>query len=811
MATLEELLAQAETESAASQAVGTPGQQALQAGTGALLNVFDQITSGLLGKGLATGYGITADLGSFITQQPPGPAYDEALAKIERLKAIGERGTSEAGLTGLSEALGFMAPLPGKKAETLMSLAKPAKEAGLGLASYFGSEAGQALTDESPYGSLAGALLAPLSIQGLVGGTKKLVNALSPTAKLIVGNEEALRAAANESVLQAVGDEGLRRLDVAQQMPNLGVGAGGVPLTLAEIAQTPSAAKYQQSFLNKGEAGNIIRAALDARTQEVNAAVERLGITPQTGEMSLMMQDAAQLAAAQKQAEQAKILNALGFDETVQAQTAMERGKVLQESLFAKKEDVEKAASDIWKAVPKATKLDASTPFAEAIRTFENFGELTKADTSAAARRVMNKVYDIAGQKNGIVDVGELQDIRAAAGRAMTDASGKNAAEVKLMKELRESIDKAGLEYFYDPSVGMKGGLPGTAKTAPDLEALTKLSNAIEATRSAKQTFSQGVVGDLTAISQFKPRVQTSRVMNKAVEKPENIIELSDKFGFNSSEMTEVRTELLARLTKASNPTEFLGREKAKFQAAFKDQYKTIESFAQKAGQKAPMDEYLRLGDSAIPNKVFANEKSAAKFARQFKDSPVLQMGRAKFISERLTKRGNALDNLQKNKTIARQLFGDDLPKLEKTLKDLQISKSPAELERIAASGNSITSVRQTALGAVVGARGVINMMKTGRIAGPIIGSSSVTGALIGYNIGNWMKQIGEARGAALDAFEAELMANPRLIKLASAPPTKENISNLMEAGMRLGYFGAKSQFTTDEDELAAQQLLNSL
>jgi len=689
--------------------------------------------------------------------------------------------------TEVQRAVEFMTPGPGGKGRL-------ASEAGLGLTSYLGTRLGETVAPESPYAGLVGALVAPTLAQGAVSGATKLASALKPPAQIVLGNEEALRAAANQNVLQGIGKEGLERIAIANEIPSLGIGAGGVPLTAAEIAQTPQAAKFQSGFLNTPEGGDILQSALNARQAEVGAALERLGITPQQGEMSLLLRDAAETAAKQKEAQQSGLLTSLGLTDEAKAQTSMERGQALQESLMARKESVQDVAGKIWKETPKNTKLDASVPFAEAIDTFESFGKLTKADTSSKAQRVMSEVYDIAKNKNGVLTVGELQDIRAAAGRAMADASGVNDAEVSLMRQLRESIDQAGLKYFYDPEAGALGGLPGTAATKPDLEALTKLSKAIEATRSAKQTFSQGVVGDLTAIRQFKPKVQTSRVMKKALEKTENVVELSDKFGFDSPEMTEVRTELLARLSNASNPTEYIGREKATFQAAFKDKYKDVESFAQKSGQKGELDEYLRMGDSAIPNKIFADERSAAKFARQFADSPILQMGRAKFISERLQKRGNTLDNLTKNRAVAKKLFQDDLPELEKVLKDLEIAKSPAILEKQAASGNSLTSIRQTALGAITGARGVINAMRQGTLAGTLAGSGTMTGALIGYSVGNWVKKIGDARNSTMNAFESELLANPKLIKLASAPPTKSNIDALMKFGVQLGYFGGKSQ-----------------
>lgn len=692
--------------------------------------------------------------------------------------------------TSVQKAIEFMTPGPGGKGKLLPQLAK---ESSLGLLAYGGSELGEYATG-SPYGALVGALAAPLTAQGLAGVGRRLTSAVSPTANVILGNEEAIRAAAQADVLNAIGEEGIDRLRVASMMPSLQTGTGGVPLTAAEIAQTPSAAQLQQSLLSTPEGAAILKPALDVRRSELAAALDKLGLTPQQGEMSIALREAAQQAAQQKQTAEQTLLQGLGFGPVEQATTPFERGKALQESLMLRKEDVEDIASRAWEAVPGTTKIDATTPFTETLKEFDNFGDLAKADTSAKGQRVIKKVEEFVRNQNGLVTVDELQDLRSAAGRAMKDASGVNPVEARLMGTLRDKIDNAGLSYAYDPTVGMKGGLPGTPGTAPDLEALTKLSNAIEATRSAKQTFSQGAIGEITAIRQFKPKLQPSKVIKKAVETPENIMEISKKVGFDSGEMTEIRMELLSNLTKAANPTEYLGREKEKFRAAFQDQYKQVEQFAQKAGQKAPLQEFAKVTDSAIPNKIFADEAAAARFAKQFADSPVLAMGRSKFISEKLTKQGNSIANLIRNKRIAQKLFGDDFPQLEKVITDLELSKSPARLERELASGNSITNVRQTSLGALFGARGILKLMEKGQVTG------ALTGGVPGWLLGQYAERIAQQRNSAMNAFQAEMLANPALLKLAEAPPTKENVINLIEFGTRLGYFGARGaqQATTE-------------
>lgn len=704
-----------------------------------------------------------------------GTKFLEAGAPLLAEK-LGVRPTTE-----VQQAVEFMTPVAPSKA-------KLATELGLGLASYLGQEAAQEAFPESPYAGLLGAIGAPAGVQTAAALGKQLTSAITPTAKVLLGSEEALKAAAQEELLKRAGPEGIERLKVAASMPSLQTGAGEVPLTFAEIAQTPSAAQFQQSMLSTPEGAALLQPALEKRQTALTEALRGFGITPQQGEMSIAMRDAAATAKAAKQLEEASLLERLGYGAQEQATTALERGRSLQESLMLRKEEVEEIANATWESVPGKTKIDASTPFNAALQEFANFGELAKADISGKAQRVIKKVDEFINKKNGIVTVDELQDLRSAAGRAMAEASGINPTEARLMRTLRENIDTAGLSYAYDPTVGLKGGLPGTDATRPDLESLTKLSEAIEATRTAKQTYSQGVVGDITAIRQFKPKLQSSNVIKKAVATPENIAEISSKVGFDSGEMTELRMELMSNLTKATKPTEYLGREKAKFKIAFGDAYATVEEFAQKKGQKAPLEEFSKVTDAIIPNKIFGDEIAAERFVKQFADSPVLDMGRSKFISERLLKSGNALGNLDKNQNIARKLFGADLSKLEKTLADLELSKAPAKLERQLASGNSITNVRATSLGAYFSIQNILTTMEKGRIPAAIVGS------IPGWIIGEYAAKIASQRKTAIATFQAKMLANPQLLQIASAPPTEDNLKRLIDTGARLGFFAGKAR-----------------
>lgn len=681
--------------------------------------------------------------------------------------------------TPTQQLVSFLTPSPLSKAKLL-------GQAGTGLASYLGMKGAEYAAPESEYAGLVGALAGP----GLATGAGKLagagIRAVSPAVGIAAGSDEALRAAAQAEVLRQAGTEGIERLRLAQEMPQLGIGTGGVPLTAAEIVQTPSLAQYQQEIGKKLGATDILGSAREARGVELQAALERLGVTPEAGDFAIGLRDAAEEAAKKKAAGEGNILQALGLTEEAAAVTKGERGATLREAIGSRMEEADSLAREAWRTVPKGTKLDIKDALNQTFAEYGQFGELAKADVSSKAKRVINKIRDVLTSKNGVATVGELQDIRSAAGRAMAEASGKNPREASLMGALRDNIDNFGIKYFYDPSTGIKGGLPGTVATTPDLEALTKLSKAVEATRNLKQTFGAGVVGEITAIRQFKPKLQTSKVIDRAVASPENASDIINKFGKGSVEATELRLEMLSRLDKATNPTDFLGRNKDTLKAIFGDDYAELNKFAQRKGRGTGLEQFERISDTQIPNKIFADVKQANAFMERFQGTELEQYARAKFITTKLTKSGNAVANLDANKKIAQRLFGADYDDLQKVLSDLELSKAPAELARAASKGQSITSQSLTSLGAIAASRGTIELMKQ---AGPtpagIIGAitGGGIGGLAGAAIGAGVRKAGQARELQMDKFVAEMLANPSLIKFAAAPPTEANIRKLIDIG----------------------------
>jgi hypothetical protein len=700
--------------------------------------------------------------------------------------------------TPTQEIVSFLTPSPLSKAKLL-------SQAGTGLASYLGMKGAEKAMPESQYAGLVGALAGP----GVATGAGKLagagVRAVSPAVGIAAGSNEALQAAAQAEVLRQAGTEGVERLRLAQEMPKLATGTGGVPLTAAEIVQTPSLAQYQQEIAKKAGATDILGAAREARGVELQAALERLGITPETGDFGIALRDAAEQAAKKKAASEGSILRSLGLTEEAAAVTKTERGATLREAISTKMDDADNLASEAWRAVPKETKLNATDTLKKILTDFNNFDELDRADAISDVpklARVLNQTEKYLQQNEGIITVGQLQGLRRAAGRAMTEASGKNTTAGRLMGDFRENLETTGLKYFYDQTVGTSGGLPGTAATATDLNALQKLSTAIDKTREAKQIFNEGVVGEITALRRFKPKLKTSSVIDRALKNPENASEIVGKFGKDSVEATELRLEMLGRLDKATNPTDFLGRNKDTLKAIFGSDYTELNKFAQQKGRGTGLEQFERITDTQIPNKIFADVKQANAFMERFQGTELEQYARAKFIKTKLTKSGNAVANLDANKKIAQRLFGADYGDLQKVINDLELSKAPSQLAKAASKGQSITSQSLTSLGAIAASRGVIGVMKQGALPSSIVGGfgGGWLGATAGLAAGAALRKTGQARELQMDKFVAEILANPSLIKFAAAPPTEANIRKLIDIGQTLqrGGLAAKGARATE-------------
>jgi|694.fasta_scaffold92868_2 hypothetical protein len=675
--------------------------------------------------------------------------------------------------TRTQELVSFLTPSPLSKAKLL-------SQAGTGLASYLGMKGAEAVVPESQYAGLVGALAAPGAASKTASIAKGIANKVAPTVGIIAGSEEALKAAAQAEVLARAGKEGAAKLKLAQSISALGEGTGGVPLTAAEIAQSPQLAKYQQVIAQSEQGGDILKQAKDLRQTELAAALSKFGVEPQQGDFALALRDIAEQSAAAKVAKETQLLSGLSVEDLATKPTKAEAGSLLQKSLLTRAEDAYQPVRDIWGQVNKKSKMDIAPQINEAVNTFNEFDDLTKSRMSDIARATINRADDILNKKDGLITIKDYQGLRASANAALKNATkGTDRAEIALMNDLKSNLDNI------DESAILKG---------TSGEEVAKLTNAIAATKDYYKTYGRGVVSEIIKQKGGELSLKASQVIDRAVKYPENVSDIVGKFGKQSDEAVALRSELLDRLSKQQNPTKYLGENKDLYKQAFDADYGSLVEFAQSKGRTAPLAEFAKVIDTAIPNKIFADTAQANKFANTFKNTELFQYARSKFINTRLTKSGDPLENLAKNKKIAAVYFPEDLGDLEAVLKDMQLAKTPLQLATSATKGQSWTSQMRTTLGAVMSARGLVGAMKKGTLTGGMIGlGAGPVGSAAGAASGYIFSRIGEAREAQLNELAARFLADPRLLNFAKAPPTEENVKSFFDVAQNMGYFGGKA------------------
>lgn len=679
----------------------------------------------------------------------------------------------------IQEAVSFAAPTP-------LSKAKLGSQILTGLGSYLGYKGVEGVTGSETAGALAG-VLAP-------GMATKASSRYSTAVKALAGDEDALRQLAQKELLTAAGEEGAQRLRNAQEIPSLGLGSGNSTLTAAEIAQSPGLAAYQQQARLGAQGKLILEPAIQQREAEIGAALTRVvGDQPQVGELSLALRGVSDAAERSKAAKENELLMSLMPSEDLAGMSRLDRGEALAESLKTRSEASDAAVKEAWQTVPQKTKIAAGSTILSALREFNSFGDIAKERISGTGKAVVDALKTYAEKaktakatdKQFNLTVKELQDLRSFAGVAQREAQGINPREVAMMTNLKSALDKVGLKQ---------------AQTEGATSAVEALQNAIKVTAKEKETFTRGVTGELLQTRRFQPQIKVSRWVDKILAAPENIAELGTKFGKDSPELAQIRAELLDRVSAAENPQAFVTKNRDLFTQAFQDDAASIEQYAASKAAGTGLEEFKNVTDTVIPSKVFADFQSAKEFAAKFGDTPILDWTRRKFIDQKIV-RGDVLKNLEQNKAIAKELFGDSYSAVEKVLNDVAISRSPAELERLASKGQSITGQRLTAIGQLASFRGTLQGMEKGSVPlmtalglGSGMSSSPTLGALGGTLGGLYMRQISTMRQDTMNKFVAELLADPKLLQFAAAPPTASNMQKLLEAGVKTGYLKALGQ-----------------
>jgi soluble lytic murein transglycosylase-like protein len=710
---------------------------------------------------------------------------DEELAGLEGPGAAQILGVAPD--TVVSKATEFM--FPGAGAGKGKLTAQLAREAVLGAAAYGGSEAGAALTG-SPYGSIAGALIAPsvatLSptlVKGGISLGSKLASGLS-------GSDEALQAAVQKEVANALTDEQLSRLAIAQANPEAVMSASGAKMTAAEITQSPVLAKYQQSILDRQAGGGALADALSARTEAPLKALSEMGVTPEHGDFASALRTTAEDAAAAKAAKENEILSTLGFNEGLPSPSPMQLGETVQQGIVTRSDEAYEPVRQIWDNVKKDAKMDIAPQLNEAVNTFKEFGSLTKSRISNTAKDTIRTAREILFKKDGLITVKQYQDLRASANAALKNATNTtDKAEIALMRQLKNNLDN-----IDESAIIAKG-------TGSDVANIT---DAIKATKDYYSVYGKGIVGDIIKTTGGELKMKASQVVERVLRAPENVADILSKFGKEAPEAVALRANLLEKLAKAKNPTEHLGKYKDVYQKAFQEDYKSVVDFAQSKGKGLTgFEDFIKTSNANIPNKIFADEQAADRFMNLFKGTESEHFARAKFITDRVNPngKGDAVARLFQNKKIAKKLFGDDYDNLEKLVADMESAKSVNRLEAASAKGQSATFSRLTALGRLMEERrGLEGIAKTGQALGGLGGVGGGLGLLLATGKGALTAGIGGAaagfagvlagnavaKGATkrltrMDEIAAMLVSNPELISIAAAAPTEKNVKTLME------------------------------
>jgi hypothetical protein len=666
------------------------------------------------------------------------------------------------------------------------SKAKMAAEAGLGLMSYAGGELGEAVTD-SPAGALVGALT-PVGVLGLAkAGARKLSEPLGRLA----GSEKALQETVQQEIMSRLTPDDIARIEFAQQFPKTAVTGLGAQKTLAEITGSPAIAQYQQSAMANTAASRPLIDAMKARSEAIETAIEEIGIPTQQGELSVALKSAAEQAEKRKSAAIGSLSEGLGLTSDVKELTKLEKGEGLISSLQARADKDYTPVQQAWKNVDKTAKLDVSEQLFDVADIASQYGELTKKQITELGKDVVEKAERLFLEQNGIISVDDYQDMLGTVNFLLRETKQKlGDTEKGLLVKLKNSlldIEPTGINVASEAH-----------------------KKAIAATREYRQKYSSGVVGALLQERGGQLVSKASRAVQTALKDPENAREIVEKFGRNSTEALTIRTELMAQLDAAKNPSEFIARNKDLFNI-FEGDLSQVRAYAKAKETGTGLEKFANVVDATVPNRIFENEIVANQFAKQFKGTEIELMARRKFADRIVSQRGSAVENLAKQDNIARAILGPDYDKFKTIVSDIEQLKVPGKLETIATGKQSVTSTRERNFSRLMKDRAFLEYLSkrgsqiglgvggaigygAGSGAGPLVGGiTGAVGSVAGGVAGERVGKIAQIRLDDLTRIAAEITANPKLLKLATGPASDDAVTALRKSIEGLLPYGSKA------------------
>ena len=779
---------------------------------------------------------------NFLTGEGRKDYYGERVKQANLMRDVFNERRSTSPVGGLLTALEYTAPMPGKKADAFYDTARALKDAGLGLAAFGGAELGEKVAPDSQVTSLLGALLAPAVAAGAYTGAGKTLASLRGL------DAEAIANRASAEIVDAAGKQGLDNLLFAQKT---GVGltsALGGKVTAAEIAGSPSLAAYQAQIGTDLAQGPQILSIGDERAIRQRAVLSALGVPPAPGALSEGMTSAIALEQAAKQAKEISVLERLGLTAD-SAITPQDAGNLSRKYIEGLATTAKGETKKLWDIVPEDAKVPMKGALDESIENYNDYAVLTRdafsSDTKglvaymkAAVKEAKGTIDSPDGGKfqpsdanaGGVITIKELQGLRRRAGELMVKAKkAGDGTEALFLSDLRDNVTRSIKE--------------GAAVMLPGQTGLNELLDAIAGTKAYKDKFRSGVIGKTTDTIANQPKILGSDLLGALRAKPEYITEINDKFGRSSPPSKEIRVSLLGALEAAPNPGKHLTKNIDTYRAAFGSDLPAIGSYVGSRGKKISLAQFANPTDAKIEKEVFKSAKAANAFIDKFKGTEMEQLARGRFIAKLHSSDPAAVKKFGMDKTVAKALFREDFSILEKVMADMEGSISSNRLAAKSSMGQSITGQRLTAMGWILDKRrdlvrtqrtsaaiGAWSGRAVGLAAGSFLGAGGweragmgvLVGGPMGRKAGQFIADIATKNINEIQASVAEMLANPKLIRLAAAPPTKKNLEEFANAVTKLGILGARSQREDraqlpalapqdDLDSLSNNEMLDSL
>jgi soluble lytic murein transglycosylase-like protein len=695
--------------------------------------------------------------------------------------------------TSVQKAIEFMTPGPGGKGKLLPQLAK---ESSLGLLAYGGSELGEYATG-GPGGALIGALAAPVlmtKVPQFVGS--QVASRLAEPTALLRGDEAAIQKAAVQEILDRAGPEGAARIALAQELQTPLMSPLGVPMTAAEIAQTPSLATYQYAMSKPEMGGQTLLDALAKRKEEQALAFGALGTQPQKGQLSEALRT---VAAEQGILKADEAIKAIDFDLASRNPTAIEAPSALVQPLGAElRTEIKIAAEEAKKAGREAFKdpavynvvVDVPNIRQDVNRIIrgwkrdpsQRIGDATVLTQIKRLRQLDMPKEDLPEGFVPSVKIGQLHDIQVQLGKVLSSTKqGERTPAQALALNL----------YKYIESV---------MENAPGSDALfaakDKWKNYFDTFVYDKE---RGVISPLKQALKKTPEKVVPFLAGESAS-----IEALKKAGVGARQIETQKLSEFMNLPTAEKKLAWITKNRPALSGA--DFWPSIENAEQtlKATlEPGQLTEFAKVSEGQIPSQIFSDLGKARRFMKDVEGTQLEDLTRGKFIETLQTGKGTIADRLASQRDVAKTIFKGDYDRLKTIIDDIEGAASPERLKQLATGKQSITSQSQTTLGAIMNKRSLLRLAQNSKYISGIIGTTAgaagpggwLGGILVGGAAQAGAMKLGkkaEAVEQRLNATIAEMLAKPELIKFAEAPPTVKNVESFFKQASRLGYFGAR-------------------